>query len=143
MKKLISSVATGIAYGFSILVLFLTVAVLINPNFLRKISANYFLLNVICSGIVGMGFSVPSLIYENNRISRGLQVLIHLGTGFAIYIPTAFFAGWIPTAAGFIAVSVSLLISVAFALLIWLCFWLYHKNEANVMNKKIKEKQMF
>ena len=141
MKKLISSIAIGIGCGFSILVLFLTTAVLINPDFLSMISAEYFLMNVVCSAIVGLGFSVPSLIYENKHISRGLHVLIHLGTGFVIYIPTAFFAGWIPTAAGFVVVAISLLISVVFAVLIWFCFWLYHKKEADIMNKKIIEKQ--
>ena len=75
------------------------------------------------------------------RISRGLQVIIHLGTGFAIYIPVAFFAGWIPTAYGAIAVAIALLIAVVFSLLVWLCFALYYRKQAQKINRKIIEKQ--
>ena len=75
------------------------------------------------------------------RISRGLQVIIHLGTGFAIYVPVAFFAGWIPTAYGAVAVAVSLLCAVVFSLLVWLCFALYYRKQAQEINRKIVEKQ--
>lgn len=141
MKNIIKSIALGIGWGFTVFVVYLTIGVIISSDFLAGIAQDDFIKYVICSAVIGLGFSVPSLIYRNERISRGLQVIIHLGTGFAIYVPVAFFAGWIPTAYGAIAVAVSLLCAVVFSLLVWLCFALYYRKQAQEINRKIVEKQ--
>ena len=141
MRNFIKSIAVGIGWGFTVLVVYLTIGVIISSDFLASIAPDDFIKYVICSAVVGLGFSVPSLIYYNERISRNLQVIIHLGTGFAIYIPVAFFAGWIPTAYGAIAVALSLLCAVVFSLLVWFCFALYYRKQAEEINRKILEKQ--
>ena len=141
MRNFIKSIAVGIGWGFTVLVVYLTIGVIISSDFLASIAPDDFIKYVICSAVVGLGFSVPSLIYYNERISRILQVIIHLGTGFAIYIPVAFFAGWIPTAYGAIAVALSLLCAVVFSLLVWFCFALYYRKQAQEINRKILEKQ--
>ena len=141
MKNIIKSIVLGIGWGFTVFVVYLTIGVIISGDFLAGIAQDDFIKYVICSAVIGLGFSVPSLIYRNERISRGLQVIIHLGTGFAIYVPVAFFAGWIPTAYGAIAVAVSLLCAVVFSLLVWLCFALYYRKQAQEINRKILEKQ--
>lgn len=141
MRNFIKSIAVGIGWGFTVLVVYLTIGVIISSDFLASIAPDDFIKYVICSAVVGLGFSVPSLIYYNERISRILQVIIHLGTGFAIYIPVAFFAGWIPTAYGAIAVALSLLCAVVFSLLVWFCFALYYRKQAEEINRKIIEKQ--
>ncbi|MGN0507967.1 MAG: DUF3021 domain-containing protein [Ruminococcus sp.] len=141
MKNIIKSIVLGIGWGFTVFVVYLTIGVIISGDFLAGIAQDDFIKYVICSAVIGLGFSVPSLIYRNERISRGLQVIIHLGTGFAIYVPVAFFAGWIPTAYGAIAVAVSLLCAVVFSLLVWLCFALYYRKQAQEINRKIVEKQ--
>lgn len=141
MRKIISSIAIGISWGFTVLVLIMTVFAATYDNFFNQLTSAVFIKYVVCAAIIGLGFSVPSLIYENESIPRRLQVLIHLGIGFAIYIPVAFFAGWIPTEFGFLPVVISLCISVVFALLVWLCFSLYYKKQAEKINKKIIEKQ--
>lgn len=141
MKNIIKSIVLGIGWGFTVFVVYLTIGVIISGDFLAGIAQDDFIKYVICSAVIGLGFSVPSLIYRNERISRGLQVIIHLGTGFAIYVPVAFFAGWIPTAYGAIAVAISLLCAVVFSLLVWLCFALYYRKQAQEINRKIVEKQ--
>lgn len=141
MRNFIKSIAVGIGWGFTVLVVYLTIGVIISSDFLASIAPDVFIKYVICSAVIGLGFSVPSLIYYNERISRILQVIIHLGTGFAIYIPVAFFAGWIPTAYGAIAVALSLLCAVVFSLLVWFCFALYYRKQAEEINRKILEKQ--
>ena len=141
MRNFIKSIAVGIGWGFTVLVVYLTIGVIISSDFLASIAPDDFIKYVICSAVVGLGFSVPSLIYYNERISRILQVIIHLGTGFAIYSPVAFFAGWIPTAYGAIAVALSLLCAVVFSLLVWFCFALYYRKQAEEINRKILEKQ--
>ena len=141
MKNVIKSIAVGISWGFTVLVAYLTIGVIISSDFLAGIAQADFIKYAISSAVIGLGFSVPSLIYYNERISRGLQVIIHLGTGFAIYIPVAFFAGWMPTGYGAIAVALSLLCAVVFSLLVWLCFALYYRKQAQEINRKIIEKQ--
>ena len=141
MKNIIKSIVLGIGWGFTFFVVYLTIGVIISGDFLAGIAQDDFIKYVICSAVIGLGFSVPSLIYRNERISRGLQVIIHLGTGFAIYVPVAFFAGWIPSAYGAVAVAVSLLCAVVFSLLVWLCFALYYRKQAQEINRKIVEKQ--
>ena len=141
MKNIIKSIVLGIGWGFTFFVVYLTIGVIISGDFLAGIAQDDFIKYVICSAVIGLGFSVPSLIYRNERISRGLQVIIHLGTGFAIYVPVAFFAGWIPTAYGAVAVAVSLLCAVVFSLLVWLCVALYYRKQAQEINRKIVEKQ--
>ncbi len=141
MRKIISTTALGISWGFTILVFYMTVSAVIDTEFFSNFTSAEFIKDVICAAITGLGFTVPTIIYGNESVSRGLQVLVHLGTGFAIYIPVAFFAGWIPTEAGLLPVVISLAISVVFAMLVWLCFSLYYKKQAEKINKKIFEKQ--
>lgn len=141
MRKIISTTALGISWGFTILVIYMTISAAINADFFSNLTSAEFIKHVICSAIVGLGFSVPTIIYRCETVSRGLQVLVHLGTGFAIYIPVAFYAGWVPTEAGFLPVVISLAISVVFALLAWMCFNLYYRKQAEKINEKIIEKQ--
>lgn len=141
MRKIISTTALGISWGFTVLVLYMTVSSLINADFFGNLTSAEFIKNVICSAITGLGFSVPSLIYRNENLSRGLQVLIHLGIGFVIYISVALYAGWIPTEFGLLPVAISIAVSVVFTLLIWLCFSFYYRKQAEKINEKIIEKQ--
>lgn len=141
MKNVIKSIALGISWGFTVLVAYLTISVIISGDFLANIAPDVFIKYVICSAVTGLGFYIPSLIYYNESISKVLQVIFHLGIGFAIYLPVAFFAGWIPTEFGILPVVISLAISVVFSLLVWLCFSLYYKKQAENINKKIIEKQ--
>lgn len=140
MKNIIKNVIFGIGWGFSILVMVMLVGVIINPMFVSSITQGEFIIDVCCSAVVGIAFVLPSLVYNNSRLSRPLQVIIHLGIGFAVYIPCAFFAGWIPTMYGVIATCISLGISLAISLLIYLGFYFYYKSEAKKMNAKIKAK---
>lgn len=141
MRKIISTTALGISWGFTVLVLYMTVSSLINADFFSNLTSAEFIKNVICAAITGLGFSVPSLIYRNENLSRWLQVVIHLGIGFAIYICVAFYAGWIPIEFGLLPVAISIAASVVFTLLIWLCFSIYYRKQAEKINKKIFEKQ--
>lgn len=94
---------------------------------------------VIGSIVVGIGYSVPALIYDNPNIPYGMQVLFHMGIGSAVYIITSFAVGWIPASAGagscVLAVGAELLL--AFGL--WLCFNLYYRKMAKEMDRKIKD----
>lgn len=141
MKKIISVTAMGISWGFTVLVFYMTVSAIINSDFFSNLTSAEFIKQVICSGVVGLGFTVPTLVYRSESLSRWLQVLVHLGIGFVIYISVAFYAGWIPTEFGFLTVAISIAASIVLTLLIWLCFSLYYRKQAEKINRKIFEKQ--
>lgn len=94
---------------------------------------------VIGSILVGLGFGIPSIIYQNDKIALPMQCLIHMGIGCIIYTFVAFHVGWVPTGRG-ISICLCIIIGqLAVAVLIWIFFFLYYKKMAYEMNKKIKE----
>lgn len=139
MKKYIKNTLMGISWGLTVNMIFLVVAVAVNADFLKSIAQYDFIKYAICSAIIGLGFWVPSVIYDKPNLSLPVKSIIHLGIGYIVYVITALFAGWIGAGYGAIATIISLAISILFTLLIYSCFYLYHKKEAAIMNSKIKE----
>ncbi len=89
--------------------------------------------------VIGIGFGVPSIVYENDSIPAGLQTLIHMGTGCVVMTITAFAVGWIPVdrGAGIAIGTVAGEIVVAF--IIWFFFYKRQKKLAEEMNRRIAE----
>ena len=90
MKKYLKNTLMGISWGLTLNMIFLVVAVAINADFLKSISQYEFIKYAICSVIIGLGFYLPSMIYEKPNISMPVKATVHLGTGFVIYLITAF-----------------------------------------------------
>ncbi|MEA5016066.1 MAG: DUF3021 domain-containing protein [Candidatus Limiplasma sp.] len=89
------------------------------------------------SMLVGIGFSVPSVVYNNDKMSLGMQTLIHMGIGCTVMLAVAFAVGWIPLAAGWPACVLAVLGELLVAFLIWLGFALHYKRMAKRMNDKL------
>ena len=92
---------------------------------------------VIACVVIGLGFGVPSVVYDSERISRPVAVLIHMGTGCVIYTVTAFLVGWISVSSPLMAVIITGL-QIVLAFVIWLFFLAYYRKEARIMNEKFK-----
>lgn len=136
MKDLFKHLFQGISLG---LTFFVSISVLMdyinNGTFLLE---NWsFTKMAIGSAIVGIGFSVPSLIYKNSKLPYGLQIVIHMGIGCSIMLITAFCVGWIPTSLGIKGILISIVIEIISAFIIWFAFSLYYKQEATKINKQI------
>ena len=140
MKKIMVLTVSGMALGCLMNVFVCIVGVLItgSEDFLTQTKTGY-VAQAITGMIVGIGWSVPAIVYQFEKISLKLKVLIHMGTGFLVFFPLASYAGWIPTEAGMGAVIVSLIFMVGFAFLIWAGFYFYSKDQAKIMNQKIRE----
>lgn len=89
--------------------------------------------------VVGLGFGIPSLIYENENIPYPLQVVFHMGIGCAVMLVAAFSVGWIPSGGAAPVVILSVAGEIAAAFLIWKIISLHYKNEAEQINRKLKE----
>lgn len=140
MNKIIKLSISGITIGCTI---FTIIGIMINIFN----SGNFELLDwsftkmAIGSMIVGIGFSIPSLVYESQKISLLLKILIHMGSGSVIMLIISFMVGWIPLSLGlFISIFIVLSMFIT-AFIIWFCFFTYYKKQAQKINKKIKEKQ--
>lgn len=93
---------------------------------------------VIGSAIVGVGFGVPTVVYNSDRLPQPIKVLIHMGIGCVIYTIVAYAVGWFGGSAtlaqGLIIAAIQLLV----AFIIWFCFMRYYRKEAKEMNEKIQ-----
>lgn len=90
------------------------------------------------SAIVGIGFGVPTVVYNSEKLPTPVKVLIHMGIGCVIYTIVAYAVGWFGGAAtpgqGLVIAGIQL----AVAFVIWFCFMRYYRKEAKQMNEKIQ-----
>lgn len=139
LKKIMIKFIQGIAYGCTVLtVLGLIFAINDRGNFASLTSQEY-IRNVIASMISGVGFVVPSIIYERKNLSMGMQIFIHMGVGLTVYILSALYGGWIPVDYGLRAIVLSIIIMIIMSFIIWSGFYIYFKREAKIMNMKIQD----
>ena len=91
--------------------------------------------------IVGLGFGIPTVVYQKEALPTPVKVIIHMGIGCAIYTAVAFAVGWI---GGSDTVGKGILIAciqLAVAFVIWFIFFRHYKKEAEIINKRIQEMQ--
>lgn len=142
VKKLLKKLCSGVGTGCFAFVAMLFIAPIFaggaNAFFAEKTGAEW-QLTALCCILISVGFYIPSLIYENEKLALWLRTLIHMTIGTIVYLLTAYFAGWM--ASDLVGTALRLLIALGAAAIIWLCIFLYIKAQARKMNQKIKEKQ--
>ena len=93
---------------------------------------------VVGSAIVGLGFGVPTIVYNSEKLPQPIKVVIHMGIGCVIYTIVAYAVGWFGGSTtlwqGLIIAGIQLVV----AFIIWFCFLRYYKKEAKKMNDKIQ-----
>lgn len=93
---------------------------------------------VIGSAIVGIGFGVPTVVYNSEKLPMPVKVLIHMGTGCVIYTIVAYAVGWFGGAATPVQGLAIAGIQLVVAFVIWFCFNKFYRKEAKQMNDKIQ-----
>ena len=136
MKKMLKLALTGLAMGCTIFVLLgmIFVTALGDGGML---TGDQFILYGFAAIAVGMGFSLPSVVYDSEKLAMPLKVLIHMGSGFAIYFAVALPVGWIPTAYGPGAAVTAIACAALTSGLIWLGFYLYNRHQARQINSRL------
>ena len=94
---------------------------------------------VIGSMIVGMGFGLPTFIYQKDSLPMPVRVIIHMGTGCIIYTLVAFAVGWMGGSGSIWKGIIAAAGQIAIAFLIWYLFMRYYRKEAKRMNDRIQE----
>ena len=127
MKKVMKNIIRGIAWGCTVFVIMGVIFALVNGD-RSMYNSKEFIRNAICAMIVGIGFVLPSMIYDNDKITMGIKVLIHMGTGFLVYFIAAYIAGWISFEDNIATMILTVLSIIAVSFVIWFCFYQYYKN---------------
>ena len=92
---------------------------------------------VIGTMLVGLGFSIPTFIYENEKYSLLLQTLIHMSIGLIVMI----IVDWISLNYGLSTAIFMIILEIAISILIWLIYCLQNKKLVKSMNERIHEIQ--
>lgn len=139
MKELvIKRVIKGSLYGCAMFVCALVFIDICLDNSLSVLPHQY---TRIAFGamIVGVGFVMSSLIYDEDRIPFIVRGLIQLVI-CAVTLVIGFFAsGGIPDGAGFGTGAVFFLVEMGFGIIIWLGSFIFFLREARQIKKKLKE----
>ncbi len=93
----------------------------------------------IATVVIGLGFGLPAVVYDNEKLSLFTQTIIHMGTGCIVMTVTAFLVGWIPLNRGPLLMIAILLEELALAFVIWFLFYLQQKKLVKQMNQRVKE----
>ena len=91
------------------------------------------------SMIVGLGFGIPSIVYNNDSLPMPVKVIIHMGIGCVIYTVVAYAVGWFGGSATVAQGLIAAVVQLAVSFIIWFCFMRYYRKEAKKMNEKIQE----
>lgn len=93
---------------------------------------------VLGSMIVGLGFGVPTVVYNKDSIPMPIRVVIHMGTGCVIYTVVAYYVGWIGGSQTLLQGILIAAIQLLVAFIIWFCFMVFYRKEAKKMNEKLQ-----
>jgi hypothetical protein len=90
---------------------------------------------------IGLGFGLPCIIYTNEKLSRSVQIAIHMVTGCAIMLAIAFLVGWIPTGKGLLPALLAILSMLLAAFIIAVFTTRRQKKLAERINQKLEQKR--
>ncbi len=138
-KKIMKAIALGLISGCLVYTLMNFIYSLFYTNQEFIFNALDIRQNILGCFIVGLGFSLPSLIYDWEAIPMALRSVIHMGLGFAIFFPTAFRLEWIPSA-GWNNILFAALAAIVIGMVIWLGFYLYYYRLAKKVNAALAKK---
>lgn len=89
--------------------------------------------------IVGIACGGTPVIYQFERPSMFLKTLIHFCVGMGVFYPVSIYLGWIPVFPNRIISALQFLCSCGIFMLIWFFFYLFNRNEAKRINKRLRE----
>ena len=144
MKSTIKLAVKYLSYGISMgctsfVVMCLSYAALGGDAFLEAVFQD-FARQALGAMLVGIACGSTAIIYQFNRPSRPLKILIHFLVGMGVFYPVSIHLGWIPFHPDRILFTlVQFLFSCGIFLLIWSLFYLFNRSEANRINKRLRE----
>ncbi|RDW16259.1 DUF3021 domain-containing protein [Oceanobacillus chungangensis] len=102
---------------------------------IEQLDSEMFLRNSLGSIFCGWFFSVSPLYFEIDSLKLPTQTALHFITVTICYFVLSLGIGWIPFS--FPTILLILGLFLIMYSIIWLCFYLYFKNEAKKLNAEI------
>lgn len=137
--KILKNVFGGIAWGCTISTVIFMVGVALNGESWLLTSPRGFIAQCVASMIVGIAWVVPSMVYENERLSLAQQTLIHFSIGFVVYFPAAIYMGWIPSSGSIGQIITEILFIILGSVAVWFGFYCYYRHLAKRINERIRK----
>lgn len=135
MKTFLIRSIVGIFFG-AFLSMVMTYTVIWSGQ--ETLDSGLFMQNSLGSMLCGWFFAVSSLIFDHHKWSLRRQTVTHFITVIVLYFLLAFGLGWFSfTVQDFLF---TLVIFVVFYFLFWLAFYFYFKNQAQKMNRELRNK---
>ena len=89
--------------------------------------------------VVGLGFGLPSVVYQKDNLPMPIRVLIHMGIGCVVYTIVAYAVGWLGGAQSVFQGIIIAAIQIGVAFILRALFMCYYRKEAERMNKRIQQ----
>ena len=138
-KQVLHLAWSGISIALTIFALVGIVADLVCGG--RLVFSDWFFSKAaIGMAVSGISFSLPVLLYDNEKISYGWKIFLHLGIGCIVTFIAGSFAGWVPFGNWLLCVVV-FFAEIVLSFIGWFFFASYYQGLANKMNQKIWERE--
>lgn len=138
MKDLLRSSVIGIGMSMAI---FCIVGVIFDIIYKGNFSLTDYQFTKMVVGciLIGLGFGLPTFVYQKDNLPMPMRVLIHMGTGCVVYTIVAYAVGWIGGARTIWQEILSVALRLLIAFIIWFLFMRYYRREAKEMNDRIQK----
>ncbi len=90
---------------------------------------------------IGLGFGLPYILYTSEKLTRSVQISVHMATGCAVMLAIAFLVGWIPTDKGLLPSLAAILFMLLTALIIAVISYRRQKKLAERINRELEQRR--
>lgn len=114
----------------------------IHPDLAKKMGTewNAVVLQFICSGLIGSGFSMASLIWEHTSWSLAKQSLLYFLCASIILLPAAYVLRWMPHGSWGGIFGYFFVFAIVFVI-VWLIRYLIWKIRIQKINRKLSSQE--
>lgn len=139
IRMIMKYTLSGISLGCTFFVLMCLFYSIFEEEMLMEISRD-FTKQAIGAIIVGIACGGTAVIYQFERPSNLLKTVLHFCIGMGVFYPIALYLGWIPYHSNQIFLTaLQFLFSCFIFMTIWSCFYFFNRNEAKIINQRLKE----
>ena len=89
---------------------------------------------------VGLGFGLPCIVYTFEKLSRPVQISVHMIIGCVVMLVIGFLVGWIPTEKGLVPALLAILTMILTALVIAVFTYRRQKKLAERINRELEQR---
>lgn len=140
IKLIIKYILYGISLGCTSFVIMCLFYFIGGNQDLLELIFKHFAKHSIGAMIIGIACGTTAIIYQFNRPCVFVKIIIHFCIGIGVFYPVAIYLDWIPFYPNKVIFTIlQFLFSCSIFLTIWLCFYLFNRNEAKRINQRLKE----